>query len=59
MPPLILSPSLPTTPTPSWTQDSTLDDVQQELQSGPGDVIAFEKKWIVNEDGDDCAFSYL
>ncbi|KAH9994472.1 OPT oligopeptide transporter [Russula vinacea] len=53
MPPLILSPSLPTTPTPSWTQDSTLDDVQQELQSGPGDVIAFEKKWIVNEDGDD------
>jgi hypothetical protein len=34
--------------------------VQQEPQSeGPGGVIAFEKKWIVNEDGDDCALSYL
>lgn len=62
MPPDTFSPSLPMTPTESWTQDSTLDDVQQEQQSeGPDGVIVFEKKWIVGEDGDDSAsyFSVL
>jgi hypothetical protein len=58
------SPSLPITPTESWTHDSTLDDVQQEQQSEePEGVIVFEKKWIVTdtEDGDDSAslFSFI
>jgi hypothetical protein len=34
--------------------------VQQEQQSeGPDGVIAFEKKWIVAEDGDDSASYFL
>ncbi|KAI0286616.1 OPT oligopeptide transporter protein-domain-containing protein [Russula aff. rugulosa BPL654] len=55
MPPDTFSPSLPITPTESWTQDSTLDDVQQEQSEGPEGVIVFEKKWIATdtEDGDD------
>jgi hypothetical protein len=62
MPPDTFSPSLPITPTQSWTQDSTgtLDDVQQEQQSeGPEGLIVFEKKWIVTEDGDDSASYFL
>jgi hypothetical protein len=62
MPPDTFSPSLPMNPTESWTQDSTLDDVQQEQQSeGPDGVIVFEKKWIDGEDGEDSAsyFSVL
>jgi hypothetical protein len=60
MPPDTFSPSLPITPTQSWTHDSTLDDVQQEQQSeGPEGVIVFEKKWIVTEDGDDSASCFL
>ncbi|KAN0121427.1 OPT oligopeptide transporter [Russula decolorans] len=60
MPPDTFSPSLPITPTQSWTQDSTLNDVQQEQQSeGADGVIVFEKKWIVNEDGDDSASCFL
>lgn len=60
MPPDTFSPSLPITPTQSWTQDSTLDDVQQEQQpEGPDGVIVFEKKWIVAEDGDDSASCFL
>jgi hypothetical protein len=60
MPPDTFTPSLPITPTESWTQDSTLDDVQQEQQSeGPEGVIVFEKKWIVAEDGDDSAPYFL
>lgn len=60
MPPDTFSPSLPITPTQSWTQDSTLDDVQQEQQSdGPEGVIVFEKKWIVGEEGDESAPSYF
>jgi hypothetical protein len=55
MPQRTFSPSLPTTPTQSWTQDSTLDDVQQEPQSEVPDEGVFEKKWIVTEDGDDSA----
>ncbi len=52
--------SLSTTPTQSWTQDSTLDDVDQEQQpEGPGGVIVFEKKWMVTEDGDDSASYFL
>jgi hypothetical protein len=59
MPPDAPTPSLPPTPTQSWTQDSTLDDAQQDSQSEvPGGVIVFEKKWMVTEDGDDSAFSY-
>ena len=58
MPPDAPTPSLPPTPTQSWTQDSTLNDAQQESQSeGSGGVIVFEKKWMVTEDGDDSAFS--
>jgi hypothetical protein len=56
MPPDSLTPSIPSTPTQSWTQDSTLDDVHQESQSEG--AIVFEKKWIVTEDGDDSAFPY-
>ena len=63
MPPDTFTPSLPITPTESWTHDSTLDDVQQEQQSvGPDEgVIVFEKKWIVTdtEDGDDSASCFL
>lgn len=60
MPPDTFSPSLPIAPSQSWTQDSTLDDVQQEQQSeGPDGVIVFEKKWIVTEDGDDSASCFL
>lgn len=60
MPPDTFSPSLPTTPTQSWTQDSTLDDVQQEQQSEePEGVIVFEKKWIVTEVEDDSASYFL
>ncbi len=54
MPPGTFSPSLPTNPTQSWTQDSTLDDVQQEPQSEVPEGV-FEKKWIVTEDGDESA----
>jgi hypothetical protein len=58
MPPDTFSPSLPITPTESWTQDSTLDDVQQEQQpEGPDGVVVFEKKWIVT--GDDSASYFL
>jgi hypothetical protein len=60
MPPDTFSPSLPIAPSQSWTQDSTLDDVQQEQQSeGPDGVIVFEKKWMVTEDGDDSASYFL
>jgi hypothetical protein len=61
MPPDTFSPSLPITPTESWTQDSTLDDVQQEQSEGPEGVIVFEKKWIATdtEDGDDSASYFL
>ena len=60
MPPDTFSPSLPITPTQSWTQDSTLNDVQEEQQSeGPDGVIVFEKKWIGPEDGDDSASYFL
>jgi hypothetical protein len=60
MPPDTFSPSLPIAPSQSWTQDSTLADVQQEQQSeGPDGVIVFEKKWIVTEDGDDSASYFL
>ena len=61
MPPDTFSPSLPITPTESWTHDS-IDDVQQEQQpEGPEGVIVFEKKWIVTdtEDGDDSASFFL
>lgn len=55
------TPTRSLTPTPSWAQDSTLDDIiqpQPEEETSP-DTAVFEKKWIVTEVGGDdgtCPF---